>query len=72
MQDRFEKNHSIDGDAIKQAIESINGMSFTLPNYTYTFTSSNHAGLSIPQPMGFVGTGLGPDQFPYLAPGESY
>jgi branched-chain amino acid transport system substrate-binding protein len=68
----IEKTNSVDGNALKQTIESIKGMSFTVPTYSYTYTSTNHQGITDPVPVGSVGQGLGPDLFPYLAPGQSY
>lgn len=40
----IEHAHSLNGNAIASAIESIHGVSFTAPQYSYTFTASNHDG----------------------------
>jgi branched-chain amino acid transport system substrate-binding protein len=40
----IEKYHSLDPDAIKSAIESFKGVSYTSPNFTYTYSAQEHAG----------------------------
>ena len=44
MKAAIEKNHSLDPDAIKSAVESFSGVSYTSPKFTYSFSPAEHAG----------------------------
>jgi ABC-type branched-subunit amino acid transport system substrate-binding protein len=68
----IEKSHSTNAQALKRVLDSVHNKSFTLPQFHYTFTSTNHNGLVSPQPIVAVALGLGPLLNPYLATGSKY
>jgi branched-chain amino acid transport system substrate-binding protein len=61
----IETAKSLNSDAIKSAIESIQNMSFTLDSLKYTFSSTEHGGLTTPEPMAAVRLGLGQYGVPF-------
>jgi branched-chain amino acid transport system substrate-binding protein len=62
-----EKHHSIDPDAIKSAIESFKGVSYTSPNFTYTFSATEHAGWPRSEVKMCRLDKVGPDGIPVFA-----
>jgi ABC-type branched-subunit amino acid transport system substrate-binding protein len=68
-----EHTHSVDGPTIKKFLDkNVRNKSFTMPQFKYTYTSTNHNGLSVPQPMASVQAGFGPQLNPYMAAGYKY
>jgi len=67
-----EKANSVSGPAVQAVLNKVTDKSFTMPGYTYTYTPTNHNGLTFVPPICSVALGFGPQQNPYLAPGQSY
>jgi branched-chain amino acid transport system substrate-binding protein len=68
----IEKQHTLNGPAIRQAILGIKNKSFTVPSFKYTYTVANHQGLRTNLPIGNVGFGMNTQGYPYLASGQAY
>lgn len=62
-----EKYHSLDPDAIKSAIESFRGVSYTSPNFTYSFSATEHAGWPRSEVRMCRLDKVGPDGIPVFA-----
>ncbi|MHB8220434.1 MAG: ABC transporter substrate-binding protein [Acidimicrobiales bacterium] len=71
FKDAITKANSLNGTAIRNAIETINGVGFTVPTWKYTFTASDHAGWPNSRAYMCLMAPLGPYQTPYTAPGFS-
>jgi hypothetical protein len=68
-----EHTKTLNGPAIKAFLDkNVRNTSFTMPQFRYTYTSTNHNGLAIPQPIASVDAGWGPQQNPYMAAGYKY
>jgi branched-chain amino acid transport system substrate-binding protein len=65
----IESTHTLDPNAIKQNIESMQNRSFTWPKYAYTFSATNHDGWPPSEIHMCKMTPLGPFDFPLIAPG---
>ncbi|HLG92308.1 MAG TPA: ABC transporter substrate-binding protein [Acidimicrobiales bacterium] len=65
----IEKTRTLDPDAIKSAIEGIKSMSFTSPQYRYTFSVTNHDGWPYSEIHMCKMAPLGKFDFPIIAPG---
>jgi branched-chain amino acid transport system substrate-binding protein len=66
-----EKNHSVDGDAIKSALEGIKGQHFVLPGVEWTFSPTNHSGFTTANVQySTLANGLGPMGVPYAPAGQ--
>jgi ABC-type branched-subunit amino acid transport system substrate-binding protein len=68
----IEKAHSTDGPSLKRVLDDVRNKSFTLPQFRYTFTPTDHNGLTTPQPIISVARGHGPLGSTYLARGSTY
>jgi branched-chain amino acid transport system substrate-binding protein len=64
----IEKNHSVDPDAIKSAMESFSGVSFTSSKFSYTFSPTEHAGWPQSQMHMCRLDGFDPNDIPIFAP----
>lgn len=68
MKAAIEKNHSVDPDAIKSAIEGFSGVSYTSPKFSYSFSPTEHAGWPQSQMHMCRLDGFDPNKIPIFAP----
>jgi len=64
----IEKNHSLDPDGIKAAIESFRGVHYVSPDVTYSFSSAEHNGWPRQEVKMCRLDKVGPDGIPVFAP----